>query len=492
MCRQIDPDHLIIPIFLLLSYFPLFLHLDGPPVFNWDESLFGMRMLYLVDHGRLLTSFSEYEGVYPIGNYKPPLITFLQALLFSLLGPDYLELSLRIPSALSTLGILILFLGISKDLTSRFHLGIVSGLILITSGGFLNLHIARTGDHDAPLAFLNLAALLAIWQYQRSSHTQSGKWYLFIFTLLVVLAFLTKTIAAFFFFPGILAYLIWKKRLFTLLKDPWIYVSAFALAGAIGAYYAYMNTIFPDFFRSEGGQVLRYTKTLSGHTHGFSYYLERLYTHSFFPWLLLLPFGIAQVVSHPKAPLKDLGLLFFLVCFFHYIIISFSATKLSWYDAYVIPLLSFLAALGLLRILRFAGNRLFPGKSSLQIGFWAVALVLIFLFPYRATLNRVYHHQPEFRHDQFGLLIQATRGMPEFREVSAYARRNTPQLALYKAIEKKRGRTIHIAHALKELPAHGFVLASHPARIDSLQQHFHTVLIRQKAECRLFQLNGRK
>ncbi len=492
MFKRIDPDYFFIAVFLLLAYFPIFLHLDGPPVFNWDESLFGMRMLYLVDHGKLLTSFSEYEGVFPIGNYKPPLITFLQALLFMLLGPDYLELSLRLPSALSTLGILILFLWISKDLTSRFYLGMLSGLILLTSGGFLNLHIARTGDHDAPLAFLNLAALLAFWYYQKSTSQRSNKKYLFAFTLLVILAFLTKTIAAFFFFPGMLIYLLLQKRLVPILRDPWIYLSALLIAGAIGTYYAYMDTIFPDFYRTEGGQVVRFTRTLSGHAHGFSYYLERLYTHSFFPWLFLLPFGIVHLLSRPGNPLKDLNLLFLLVCLSHYVTISFSATKLSWYDAYLIPLLSFLAATGLVQILRFSADRLFPEKPPLKKAFWAIALILIFLFPYRSTLGRVYHHQPEFRHDQFGLLIQATRGMPEFREITAYARRNTPQLALYKAIEEKQGRIVHIAHSLKEIPARGFVLATHPARIDSLQQQFQTVLVRQKAECRLFQLQGRK
>ena len=154
-----------------LAYFPLFLHLDSPPIKLWDESLFAMRAYYMAEEGAYLPDFSLFPGITPFANIKPPMGTAIQALFLRLLG--YNELALRLPSALFGIGVIVvLWIGIKK-VAKDFWPGFAAACVLISSAGFVRMHGTRTGDQDVFLAFWMLSGLLAYFQ---AAETQKARW----------------------------------------------------------------------------------------------------------------------------------------------------------------------------------------------------------------------------------------------------------------------------------------------------------------------------
>lgn len=182
-------NRIILGIYALLCYIQILHHLDFYPLVSWDEALFGMRMLSIAEDGAFLRNFDSFQGMgHP--NHKPPFITLIQVFFYWLMGDSQLELSMRLPSALGTLAFLAFLPYFSFKKLGTSSWGVLAGLVLLCSRGYNTLHVAKTGDHDAPLAILMIFGLFCFYQYTEAQEPKRRHTYLALLTLSFLLAYL--------------------------------------------------------------------------------------------------------------------------------------------------------------------------------------------------------------------------------------------------------------------------------------------------------------
>ncbi len=392
--------HQGIPLLMLaiLAYFPLFLHLDTNPVKAWDESLFALRAYSMAHYGKYLCAFDELPEAEPAPNMKPPLISWLQAGLFHLIG--YGELALRLPIAFSALGILLTCLALSWQHQKNYHWGILASLVLITTDGFIHEHMARTGDHDVPLAGFSLLILLGAYRFDASDGKDQGA--ILLMAIAWLAGFLTKGSASLFFLPGIFLFFLVRKRLLSLVRHRATWWSLLAVSLALGCYLLYQEWSCPGFIlkmnRFEG--VGHLIKSRQGHQHPWYFYLQSWYEWKFTYWL---PFLIpsAALFWHPKYQSwrPVLGLIWACMLSASFTI-SLSGTKLIWYDAAILPLLALLTGFSLLVLWEALCQWLNLFSYPKQYLGGAVFFLVIGLNPYLAILDKVYLPQDRMYVDE--------------------------------------------------------------------------------------------
>ncbi len=372
-------------LYILLVSVPLFLHLDQHPLRLWDESRNAKNALEMYENGNFLVT--HYEGAPEMWNTKPPLLIWLQVVFFHLLGPG--ELALRLPSALAGLGVCILLLAFSMHyLKSRFF-AFITSIILITSIGFTQFHVTRTGDYDSLLVFFMSAYAFAFFAY-----TESGnKKHLNAFFLFLTLAVFTKSIQAFLFLPALALYaFIYHKHLLFLSKK--VILPAFLFILSVGAYYLLREKYNPGYLLAVWDNELggRYLKANENHGGEFLFYFRMLYNHHFSFWFWFFISGVFCLVLPIKQELKRIGLFSLLIALSYWLIVSLSQTKLEWYEAPLFPFMSLLAAIPLYLVSTIIINYFNYKKTGHLI--CSILLIVFFFKPYSKAINRSNNSAP--------------------------------------------------------------------------------------------------
>ena len=149
-------DYLAIILLLLLAYFPLFLHLDSIPLMVWDEARLAVSAFEMLkNHAYIVVTYGDNPDLWSV---KPPLMIWVIALSFKIFG--YNELALRLPSALAGLATVIVLFQFCKTFFKSQSLGLFSAFVLMTSIGYVEHHVTRTGDYDALLVLLQFSSYL--------------------------------------------------------------------------------------------------------------------------------------------------------------------------------------------------------------------------------------------------------------------------------------------------------------------------------------------
>jgi 4-amino-4-deoxy-L-arabinose transferase-like glycosyltransferase len=384
-------------LFGMAIYLPTFLHMEIMPVGTWDESLFGLRAHFLFEEGRYLDDFSRYEGLHGHRNTKMPLVTFFQVAGYHLFGVN--ELGLRLPIALIFVGTVLVFLFWSKKRLNSFLPGIIFGLILVSSSGWVAPHLLRTGDHDVPFAcFLFLASLFFL-DYMGEKRIKD----LLLFTLFSSAALLTKNLLIGLMLPGLVAFLLWKREFMNVIKDYKVYLAFVGLLFSYGLVIIWLEFQYPGFFMRMWNFELmgRFSSTIEGHQGGWLFYFDVL-TKGMSPWFFLFPIVLLGFTPFIKGKKKDFVVLQVLLTAFLFLGLTKSSTKTLWYAA---PLYVFISA-GLsvifTEIIVRAGTVL-EGRSV-----WAVYAipVLIFSWPYSKVVQNVYWPDLPGKDHQCGKCIQ--------------------------------------------------------------------------------------
>jgi 4-amino-4-deoxy-L-arabinose transferase-like glycosyltransferase len=355
--------------FCLLAWCCIFLHLDTLSIRMYDESRNAVSAMDMMDNGEYLVRY--WLGRPDTWETKPPLLIWLQAASMKVFG--YNELAVRLPSALAALFTAI-FLWLYCAKREQFWTGFWTAIVLIASPGFVDIHTARTGDHDTlVILFMTLYSLLV---YDLIEHEKLSKKAILWMGLLVSLAVLTKSIAGFFAMPGLVVYILFRKKLSFFLTSKWFYGALAILVLIVGGYYSLREYFYPGQLHAiwEMELLPRYTNTSDGaefNREGFWYYGRQFFTHRWLPFAwaapLLIFFGL---YSKQSRALTSFSLIQFLSLF---IIIS-SGTKNVWYDAPMYPFMALLAGSGLTGTVDFLEEKGW-GKRSLVIYVFAVLLV---------------------------------------------------------------------------------------------------------------------
>lgn len=326
---------------LIFVFFVCFYNLDYLTVRVFDEGRNAINAfeMYLNPKSFIYTTFEKTIDTW---NTKPPLLIWLQVLFMYILGPG--EWAIRLPSALAGVGIAFLLYAFIKRISAPIWVTIYGLILLFSNWFFTGIHVLRTGDYDTLLTFFTLGFAFYFFNYSNSKNQKE----LIVSCIFLTLGILTKGIAAFFFVPGILIYLI----LFGEIKNIFLSLSfwkAVLIPVFLGlGYYLIRELVTPGYIElvwlnEIGG---RYTQVEnSGNIQSYGYYFK-LIKDCFGLRALMLAFLALPLSYYFKKYLRITAYLSLVTTTFLFIL-SFSQTKLFWYIAPTLPLISIMVGLGL-------------------------------------------------------------------------------------------------------------------------------------------------
>jgi len=380
-------------LFLVLIYFPVFMHLGSFPVGQWDESLFALRALYSHDTGEYLINFNRFQGIGDHMSTKLPFTTVFQVLGLKIFGVN--ELGIRLPIAFLFLGMAFYIIYLFKKHFNTLFIGVLFLFLLIVNLNFIGEHMLRTGNQDVPFAMYIVLATVFFYFYNLNGNWKN----LLLFCFFITASLLTKNLLALIIFPGLGLYtLSSKERRRTVLLNSKTY---FGIALVILCYILtifYYNYNYPGFFQRMWEYELmgRYSNTIENHLEPFTYYISRYFDASSYGMSYLIFIGvIAYFDPKVKKSYRNILLLLILTFLSYLLVISNSATKTQWYDAPLYPLGALISAVGIHHFIYHRFRETTLVKTIITIS--AVSLVffnylLAFDFAYKPKAN----HKDQF------------------------------------------------------------------------------------------------
>jgi 4-amino-4-deoxy-L-arabinose transferase-like glycosyltransferase len=313
-------------IFLTIVPYPLFHGLDAMVLRQYDDARRGVNAYEMMHNGNLLVT--HYDGKPDMWGTKPPFLIWMQAGLMLVLGPG--ELAVRLPSAIAGLLTCLLMVFFSARYLKNPWFGLIWAAVLITCDGYVDFHGTRTGDFDALLTLFMFLYALAFFLF-----TETGKRkYLMITAVFLILAVFTKGVAGLFFMPAILAWAIYKKTLREILTSRETWTGAGIFLFVIGGFYLSRELMNPGYLKAVSENELggRYLETIEGHTNAYAYYFDQFIHPRLQNWIYFVIPGILAGFFIKNKTAKNLHLLGIFLVISHLAIITFSGTKLPWYD----------------------------------------------------------------------------------------------------------------------------------------------------------------
>lgn len=380
-------------LLVVIIYFPYFLHLGDLPIRAWDEARLVANASEMMENGDYLVT--HFHGQPEMWNTKPPLMIWSQVLFVKLMGDK--EISYRMPSALAGFLTCLLIVFVSVRYLKNFWFGFIAVLAMVTSEGHLGEHVARTGDYDAMLTLFMVAYLLFFFLW-----TETGKKkYLHLFFAAVVFAVYTKSIQGLFFLPAVLIYLFMAGKGKAFFVNKWVYIDALLSVLLIGFYYVTRESLNPGYLKAVYENELggRFINSIEQHTGSFTFYLDLLTVSQFKYYFALALIGIfSSFALREKIISRFIGFVS-LSAVLYLLIISAAKTKLAWYSAPSVPLLSILAAGSVFVFIELIETKASSGTAK-KILVQFLLIVTIFGYPYYLTIDQVYKpkEKPEAFH----------------------------------------------------------------------------------------------
>jgi len=379
--RQIKTiDCILIFGLLILCYFIFFRHLGEFTLRLWDEGRNATNALEMVKNKNIFVTY--FNGAPDMWNVKPPLHIWIVAIFFKFFGVS--ELSLRLPSAISaTLVVLIMYLFSLKILKNRW-IGLLGSLIILSSMGFPDTHIGRTGDYDALLTLFTFSASISTFIYFQNFQ----KKYLYFTGLFLTLAVMTKSIAGLFFIPGIILFSIFDKKIIKLLKESSFWKTLLIFILVIGLYYFCRESLNRGYIKSVLDMDLfnRFKENSGGGKgSGFWYYWDLMVSFRFQKWIYFVPISVIAFLITKEKIIKQFILYAYLLAITYFLIISKSATKQFWYDAQFYPIASLLVATFIILIIK---------KIPFLLRIFPILILCFYMQRYIRT-NIAYIHRPD-------------------------------------------------------------------------------------------------
>jgi 4-amino-4-deoxy-L-arabinose transferase-like glycosyltransferase len=386
---------------------------------NWDEAIYGVVTRELLARPGL----TLYYGADPWFE-KPPLLFWLMATSTAIFGVT--EFALRLPTAIFGVGAVVLQYFAGRRLGGRMA-GVMAAALLLGVPQFVAY--SRLAMTDVPLAALGmLATVMILYGEHRPSLTVAAG-------VAFGLAVLTKSVAAFLFLPGLLAIVIARRGLRSLLSKDILLATALALAVAapwhVWSAITYGRSFIDPYFLFH--VIDRFLGPLEEHSGGPFYYVHAYSMNA--GWLALIHaagLGVGLGLAFLQRDRLLAAIVFLPLAAF--IIIDVQATKIGWYLTPVYPGAALAVALSTARLLSRAGAR---------VGAAALATVL--------AVPGIIHGRGIFI-EQYGILDSSPE-VRALRNAQPFAKARVP--ALY---------TVSVSD-----PAPRFYLADHVQSINATE-----------------------
>ena len=486
---NLKPYHGLILLIILVSI-PLFGHLDETPIQLWDEGRLAMKALEMTtSHNWLITTVN---GIPDMGNVKPPLLTWIQAIFIKLLGPN--ELSVRLPSAFAALAtcILIYWFFTWKYIKDSW-LGIISNLLLVTSMGFVTLHGTRSGDYDTFLTLCTTAFVLYFFLY-----LQEGKMkYLYLTFLFVILATYTKGIQGAMFLPALFIYTLATRKSGMLFRKWQFYAgSVFTVVLCFG-YYFLREKYNPGYIDAVKLNELggRFNQVMEGHQAPFLYFFSWIGERAFTYWYPALIAGaIAALVTKDKL-IRNLVAYLSLVSLIYMLAISAAQTKCWWYIMPVVPYMAIIAGIFINIVFRSLDSGAF--QSKLKYNLLPIAFLIITISPaYSAILRIALDGQPPELWDYVNgdiSKVLSTAANTDDKTLNGYMVLGCydDNLTWYREVIKKQSKPIQFS-AGSDPGSTTKVIAFRPETKKYIEDHYYTRITYVYRSVFYYQIEGKK
>lgn len=475
-------------VLILLSSYLLFFQLDAHSLRLWDESLYGINAIEMSINGDFIVKYSN--GQPDMWNVKPPLMIWAQVACMKVFGYDVL--ALRLPIAISGLLTILLLLHFCRKHMKDNTAGFLAALVLLASPGFVTEHGTRTGDHDVPLALFMAIGCLYFHLYVEKTE-QKGR-FLAISTIGFIAACLTKGIMGLMFLPGLLTYLILRKKLKATLLDKRIWIAIVAFLFFVLGYYILREIRNPGYLAKVWQHELggRYFSAIEGHSEKVNYYWVHLKLWRFVPWIFFLPITIILIIRKGSKPGKMLSLYLGLSAILFFFVISGCQTKLIWYDIPLLPILSIIVGLGLAEVFRALIAWLkFKGEWS-RFLFACLVCYGVFSPNYSEIRDKNHFHKEHGTNYSYGYVIERMEKIAgNYADFKVFEPIRNPALTFYqKQAEVERERSHEVTKSRGELHPGEAVLVCKDSLQVKLNAKFQMLEIANQGGCSLYEILG--
>jgi 4-amino-4-deoxy-L-arabinose transferase-like glycosyltransferase len=330
----------------LVVIFTVFYRLDANPLFIWDEARVAVSALEMSQSHHYF--IPTYEGKPDMWSVKPPLMVIIQSFSMDVFG--YNELGARMPTALAAVGTVLLLLWFSIRILKDLAAGFCAVIFLCTSGGYICMHVARSGDYDTLLIFFLTGFFLSGVAFVIR---QQYKFYVLL-NVFLLLALFTKGIAGMFFAPGIFFFIVLQKGMFKRLLQLKFILPPILVLVSIGGYYLLREQYNPGYIHTVVYEELqgRMADTHFNLNRPWYFFFENMVSSTFSPWWILALLTIPYYFIANNAERK-LILATWLTVVIFWIPLIVTVNKNFWYNAPAYPLLSLMAAVVFSAIFKF-------------------------------------------------------------------------------------------------------------------------------------------
>lgn len=477
-------------LLLILMALPLFGHLGGLVIRQWDEARLSVNAWEMMKSGNLLVT--TYQNEPDLWNTKPPLLIWFQALLLYFI--DQPELAMRIPSAIAALMTMLLLYFFIHRVTGNIWLAFSSALILLTSGGYTAMHAARAGDYDATLVLFTTFSALAFWLF-----TETGKQkFIYLACFGLALGVLTKSINALLFIPGFFVYLLYRRQLVSLLKNKSFYIGLFIFLLPVASYYLLREWAAPGYLKAVGENELwgRYLDVIENHKQDRWFYYHNLIDLRFKAYYLLVPLGIIAGLLTSGKQIQRLIVFLGIVLITFFAVITAGQTKLFWYDLPMFPFLSILAATGISSLIHFATKLKWINKVPKMTFILPMIFILVFtLKPFQKAIERTNRPKETYwEKDTYIMsyyLRDALKGKHSLQDIYVLYDGYNTMMKVYISLLREKGVNTEYKY-YKSLQAGDRVVTYQPQIIEYLEGHFETDLLYTYKETNTYHLISKR
>lgn len=419
MIEFIKQNYLFFWIFLIaVICFNCFYHLGQFPARDWDEARHGVSAYEMIQNGNFWVNTYAYQVDY--WNLKPPLSFWLIALNYKIFG--YNLFALRFCSAISFV--------LTAFITSLFAQkrygkleSLLVALFIACCSPFYRFHFARHGDADALFMLFTVLSILSAVLVKEHPRC------LYLCGLFFSFAFLTKSWSSFIIVAVAGICFIWSKLVLSFKPKQWVlfFLSAFGpilIWCAVRYHY--------DGLKFLQGMVNtdllnRTSQPLEGHSGGFFYYIELLFTESplsgALPACILLYYGFLKLTGmkdssqQTESPFKKDTRFYLIWILVPLILFSAAQTKTTWYAIPLFfPLVVFCALLT---------AQILQTDKKLKPIRWAFCIVLIaIVIP--SFVNTYRQIKPEYDDTFQPYIVQQLSAKENLKGKTAYVAVDNP------------------------------------------------------------------
>ncbi len=459
----------ILPLFfmLLVTAFPLYLYLDNNPIYPIDEARVCNNTINMLNNGNWMVTY--YGGSPERWNTKPPLFNWIQMSCIQIMGVN--EISLRFPSAFAAVLTCVLLFFFSAKYFNTSWLGVIWGVVLITMEGYVRPHGTRTGDYDSVLVLFTTSYCLAFYLFVEYENPR----FILLGCIAITLATLTKGIAGVLFLPVIALYILIRKKWKLFFTSRASYLGIFIFLFFIGEYYGLRELLNPRYLhaviRNEFG---RYTTTLENNGHDFFFYIRNLFdSHIPILYLLVLPIGIIVGVFNKEKKIARFSWYCLLLIVFHLLVISFSETKLDWYDMPDYPFISAFVCFAIISLIHVIS---YPGVGTTISILLYIAIGIFFLFPYASIIKKQKAiADPDVFWTEIRIadyLRRCLHGELKMRNYTVVYEGYDPHHLVYSEMFKRKGYVLELNKTNRELHRGDTVLASQVPEKNYIEKNY--------------------